>query len=155
MVLSDNAQLFLRKVTADDMEVILQWRNDIESRRNSFNDKTISLSEHRNWFLRKQADPGCYMYILMDREVRAGSIRVDLEDNIGEISFVIAPSMRGRGYGKAIIRLLEDTLPQGPAVLIGMVKDFNVASQKCFLSNGFSSFACGEASVFVKLLMQP
>ena len=143
----------LRKATIEDAQDILRWRNDPTTRENSFTKNKISLMSHMNWFGRKLADENCHIFILMDGEKKVGNIRVDVTDEVGEISYMIAPDARGKGYGKKIIALLEEELRQeetGVKTLTAFTLKENMASARCFEVNGFSCEDAGDSLCYSK-----
>ena len=95
------------------------------------------------------------MYILMNGNKKAGNIRIDIEGTTGEISYMIAPEARGKGYGKKILALLEKTLSETPAGerinrLSGSVLKGNKASCRCFLANGYTQSEEEDSYCFTK-----
>ena len=147
----------LRRATMDDALDVLSWRNDETTRMNSFTQDEISQDDHLKWFKKKLDDENCLMYILEDKNVKAGSIRVDITDEVGEISYMIAPGERGKGLGKAIIEQLEgiseiagnDSKCQ-IRCLVGFVNEANLASSKCFKSNGYTELIAGDIKCYIK-----
>ncbi len=131
---------YLRKVEPDDIDLLFQWTNDAETRRNSFDSHTISLSEHREWFGKMIKDPDRIQYIMMNGGTPVGQIRVDITGEDAEISYSIAPTERSKGFGGQIIKLLTEQIkedcPQIKTVR-GLVKPQNKASIACFEENGF------------------
>ena len=122
------------------MELLYQWANDEETRQNSFNSNTITHDEHVSWFERLMADPKRVQYILMREDTPIGQIRLELSEDVAEISYSIAPHERNKGYGQKIIELAIRTANEEyPYVtkLKGSVKPHNKASIKCFETNGF------------------
>ncbi len=143
----------LRKAVMDDAELILKWRNDEKTRENSFSSDVIALDDHIKWLSRKLEDPKCHMYMLEDDGEAVGNIRLDILDNddVGEISYMIAPDKRGQGYGKAILSLVEDKAREhGIKTLTGLVKDENVASKKCFEKAGYACASGGTIAAYIK-----
>ena len=140
----------LRSATMEDAELILGWRNDDSTRASSFSGDVIALKEHIKWLSEKLSDENCIFYIALDGAVPVGSIRLDLAGNIGEISYMIAPAERGKGYGREILRVLEENLPKGVDCLVGIVKMDNEASRRCFKYNGFSEFFAENTVCYVK-----
>lgn len=149
----------LRRATMDDALDVLDWRNDETTRKNSFNQEEISKESHLNWFKRKLEDNNCLMYILEDETGSLGSIRLDVTDRIGEISYMIAPHKRGKGLGKEIIRLI-DNVPEvrdsksvnSIQSLVGFVNEDNVASARCFEENGYTKLIAGDIRCYIKNL---
>ncbi|WP_029231888.1 GNAT family N-acetyltransferase [Butyrivibrio sp. VCB2006] len=140
----------LRRATMDDALDVLVWRNDETTRQNSFTQDLISQEDHLKWFKRKLEDENCIMYILEDG-TSVGSIRLDVTDNIGEISYMIAPDKRGKGYGKKILKLVEQTSEAGEIKsLVGFVNESNPASAKCFESNGYVKLIANNIYCYIK-----
>ncbi len=92
------------------------------------------------------------MFILMDGQDKVGNIRVDVTDDFGEISYMIAPEMRGRGYGTMAIGLVEKEMPDTVRSLMGLTLKTNTASGRCFEKNGYTSSDAGDALCYSKSL---
>ena len=58
----------LKLLTADDLELILPWRNAPAVRRAMYSHHEISLSEHQAWFARVQEDPSREWYLYHDAD---------------------------------------------------------------------------------------
>ncbi len=145
----------LRRATMDDAEVILKWRNDERTRAGSFTQDIISLDSHKKWMKSKLEDSNCYLFILAEGDELLGNVRLDLtgeNGEVGEISYVINPDHRGKGYGKEILRVLETAVPSCVRALAGFVKTDNVASQRCFEANGYVELSAGDVIGYIKLL---
>lgn len=144
--------LFLREADRNDAQIILEWRNDPFTRNNSFTKERIDFDTHLKWYMRKLADENCFMYILMDKTEKIGQIRIDKVNDIGEISYIIAPDKRGMGYGKKIIELSERIVSNNIKALTGLVENTNEASKKCFQSNHYSEFFGRDITCYIKIL---
>ena len=151
--------MFLRPATMDDALSVLEWRNDETTRNNSFTKAIISKEDHLNWFKRKIEDGNCLMFILEDDGRAVGNVRLDITDDIGEISYMIAPDERGKGLGKKALELLRDTKEVSSMVdsqklrsLVGFVNEGNIASAKCFEDNGYSRINAGDIRCYIKNL---
>jgi UDP-4-amino-4,6-dideoxy-N-acetyl-beta-L-altrosamine N-acetyltransferase len=71
----------LRDMVEEDLETVLEWRNQSWIRANMYTDHVISLDEHRAWFSRAKLDPaavylvcecngkpiGCVNFVHIDR----------------------------------------------------------------------------------------
>lgn len=142
----------LRPATEQDKELLFQWANDRMVRENSFSTQQITWEEHVKWFDAKMNDRNTKMFIAVGNGESIGQIRLDIEENMGIISYSIAFPYRGLGYGKVILELLEKCITQQikePFVLCGKVKEKNIASQKSFLRLGYKEV---EEGVFKKQL---
>lgn len=143
---------YLRKATIDDAKIILEWRNDPFTRENSFSKNLIDPETHIKWFNGKLSDENCFMFIMMDDTERVGQLRIDKVNDIGEISYMIAPNKRKMGYGKQIVKLVEEVINSNIKALVGLVENFNEASKKCFVTNNYSEFSAGDIVCYIKLL---
>ena len=147
--------LFLRRATTEDAKDILRWRNDPTTRENSFNKDEIDLESHMKWFVRKLGQDDCFMYMLMADDEKVGNIRIDVTNGIGEISYMIAPEHRGKGFGKKIIGMVEKELKEDAGdlqinELFGQTLKSNPASGKCFIANGYALVFEGEVCEYKK-----
>lgn len=143
---------YLREVTMEDAEMILEWRNDAVTRKNSFSEDEIDLETHKNWLGRRLEDEGCALYMLMDVGECVGHLRIDKIGEVGELSYMIAPDRRGQGYGKKMIELAQQMVTEDVKVLVGLVKEDNIASGKCFLANRYNEIRGGNVICYVKSL---
>lgn len=143
-------KIFLRRATMEDALDILRWRNDETSRANSFTKDVIDLDSHKKWLSKKLSQKDCHMFIMMDGQDKVGNIRVDVTGDAGEISYLIAPEKRGRGYGKKIIALIEKEMPDEVKTLMGLTLKTNDASGRCFLASGYTASDAEDALCYSK-----
>ena len=126
---------YLRQATSEDMNLLFQWANDETTRQNAFNTEKISLEEHKQWFNDKLTSDKTILYIYCIDNISIGQIRVDIDNNIGVISYSIDSAHRKQGHGSRILEILESTIKReipNVEILIGKVKNANTASQKLF-----------------------
>ena len=130
----------LRNVNEGDMDLLYQWANDIETRKNSFHTEMIEYKDHKKWFENLLSDPSKKQYIFMIDDKPLGQIRFIVDDKEAEIGYSIAPGERGNGYGKIMMELaikkFHDDYPNVEK-LIGRVRKDNKTSATCFLQSGF------------------
>jgi RimJ/RimL family protein N-acetyltransferase len=132
--------LTARRADAGDAELLRDWRNDPETRRRSFTKTTVSVAEHRAWLHTRLASDRAAIWIFSDGGVPIGQVRVDIDGDVAEVSIVVAPEQRGRGYGKAMLsealRLLRkefDACLRARALVL----DDHEASLRTFKACGF------------------
>ena len=130
----------LRKATAEDENLLLDWANDPIVRKFSFNQKPITKEQHHDWFRSKINDPDCLILIGMDSEnIPIGQVRIDSNDEIGIIDISIDSAARGFGFAEILlkksVKFWKSTGSNKP--LIGDVLSSNKASQKVFINSGF------------------
>ena len=143
----------LRPAKPEDAEIILKWRNDKTSRENSFNTMEIDLESHLKWYTAKLLSDSCLMYILEVESEPVAMVRGDLEKEICEISYMVSPEKRGKGYGRLVIELFEDELLISEAdidTLVAFTKDTNEPSKKCFIGNGYTELSAGDIKCYIK-----
>ena len=134
-------ELVLRPVTIEDADILLEWANDKETRAASFNHDAITMDTHLPWLKKKLSDENTFFYLACVDENPVGSIRLDKDDETGAfvISYSIGCKYRGQGLGNDILECIEEkakTIIPGNT-LVGEVLIGNLASQKCFINNGY------------------
>ena len=86
--------IFLRKATYEDVDLLFKWANDPAVRNNAFNQEKIDYQEHKKWFKNRLEDKNTLIYILTKNSKDIGQIRVDIDNGVGEIDFSVAKSER-------------------------------------------------------------
>lgn len=126
--------------TLEDMDLLYEWANDEQVRKNSFSTEKIPYENHVEWFKRLLEREDCKQYIYYVDDVAVGQVRVAMENDKAEIGYSICNTARGKGYAKKMLQLLREQLKKDvPEVktLVAKVKPENVASQKAFLGTGY------------------
>lgn len=133
--------LYLRKATREDMDLLFRWANDTAVRQNAFHTEQIPYENHVKWFEKMMADESVYQYILCKGESPVGQIRLNVEDGEAVIDYSISAEHRGKGYGVEMLRLLQKQVKENkiPSVIkmVGQVKYENHASARAFEKSGF------------------
>src|SRR5262245_39667124 len=97
-------EIHFRKATLNDADLLLRWRNDEESSKNSRKPELISRNQHLRWLKRTLADPDRILLIGERSNMPLGTIRFDrLKPESWEMSWTVAPEFRGRGIGKSLV----------------------------------------------------
>jgi RimJ/RimL family protein N-acetyltransferase len=148
--------LILRKATLDDVGITFKWANDPEIRKFSFTQNEIKKNEHAEWFSNKINSSDCHYFILENCLcMPLGSVRLDVNEGVAVISYLIDSSYFGRGLGTQILHLIEQKIKieKLPIFkLVGHVKNENLASVKIFKNLGYNFIAEGEDLKFFKEL---
>lgn len=138
----------LRQVTREDAEILFAWTNEEETRKNSFSEEPVLWENHIQWLEKKLADKNCLFFILTDGDKELGTIRLDIVDACGQISYSIDKNERGQGLGSRLLSLVEQKARQEKLTLLqGSVKPENKASVKCFMENGYKVKAADEKEI--------
>lgn len=132
------AGLSFRRADLDDLELLLEWRNDPDTVKNSFGRKKISGLEHLQWMYRALTGNYCDIYIAVDDCVPVGTVRLDAmhPETDKLVSITVAPIARGKGYGSRILSFVSAAEPDRE--LVALVKNSNKASISIFTKAGFA-----------------
>lgn len=118
----------LRPATDDDSYFFLHLRNDRATVLNSHR-PAVSLKEHAEWW----ATTDDIRLVAWVEDQRVGTLRISCDD---EVSIVVAPEHRGKGYATEILKRIGEVA--GRPRLIAEVLPSNRASQRAFLSAGWT-----------------
>jgi UDP-2,4-diacetamido-2,4,6-trideoxy-beta-L-altropyranose hydrolase len=152
------ANVRLRRVQAEDCELLFAWANDPEVRTSSFSSEAIPWERHQEWFSKKMADPNVLLYVVMGpNDGPIGQVRYDIDGSRALVSISLGAGFRGKGYGgKCLSLAVEELFRNTSATLIdAYVKPTNSSSLRMFLNAGFqrqqeTSFA-GQPAVHLIL----
>lgn len=147
-------ELYLRAAVKEDMELLYEWANDLEVRRNAFHTEQIAYETHKTWFENVLRDSNILQYILvsensegMNKNLCAieeiGQIRLSLDEEKALISYSIAKNMRGKGYGSQMVSMAEKKIKETNKdikVFVAQVKYENIASAKVFQKCGYKEY---------------
>lgn len=150
--------LILRKAAADDSRDLWLWRNDEQTRRYSRTTDVVAWPRHDAWYREKLKDCGSQILVALDGGVRIGMIRFDqIDKDRFRANIAIAPAVRGRGLGRAILRLGCDWHIQEywDATIVAEVRIENIASQRIFEANGFHRNLDQQQSEFQMYVKAP
>lgn len=130
----------LRKVTENDIRLLFDWANDLDTRMNAKNSDPIKWEDHVKWFEDRISSDSSFMYILEETNQDIGLVRFDKEKKDFIITYYIIKDYRGKGLGKIILEegfknLLK--VVENPD-LLAYVKKGNIASEKIFEKLNFT-----------------
>ena len=91
--------MILRPATWEDRFLLLEWRNEEETRRSSLSQEPVSLEQHERWLQATLSGSQRRLYVAEEEGVPVGTVRIDG----GELSWTVAPTARGRGVGKRLV----------------------------------------------------
>ena len=134
--------LKIRLAERRDIMTIWRWRNDPLTRRNSVNQKPVTLLKHREWFSRLFDSNNTTLFIGIDKfsDKEIGMVRFDKSDkNLAEASINLNPFFRGNGLGGNLLNLgvYSYTTSNPHTKLFAKIKRNNKKSVKTFLKAGF------------------
>ena len=141
----------LRRAVRSDSLMLLAWRNDPLSRKNSINTDKITVEQHNRWMDRVFSYPELTeIYIGEHENIPVGVIRFDYAtDPIGDeqifVGIIVAPEMRGHGYGRLLLE--AGCLLKRNHQLYATIKVGNAPSIKLFTAMGFAEVWEGEQTL--------
>ena len=138
--------LFLRKVITTDEKLLLNWANDSETRKWSFNSNTIAPFEHKKRFKKKLNSPNVLMLILEQGNRPAGLVRLEKEDDEIVLNYMIAPEERGQGLASKMLEMAMDIKEDywGNIKVLAYTLPENITSKKSLNKAGFSLMNSAE-----------
>jgi UDP-4-amino-4,6-dideoxy-N-acetyl-beta-L-altrosamine N-acetyltransferase len=98
----------LRLLGAEDLEIVLAWRNSERIRANMYTDHLITLAEHRAWFERSKKQTTS-VYLIFEVQNRS----------VGLVYFTGIDMKNGRSYWG--FYLGEENLPHGCGTALGVI----------------------------------
>lgn len=129
-------ELNLREATLEDARLLLDWRNEPLSRKNSIQTEEIQLSGHLEWLQRTLKDRRVKIFIVMLAGNAVGDLRFEYSQGCVEFSWSVDHRYRGRGLGTRILEKAIETA--GPGIEKKCrIKSDNIPSIKNALSAGF------------------
>lgn len=132
----------LRDAKDTDMEMLYDWANDLECRKNAFCSNEIHFEDHKRWFAEKMASENTKIYIAYMGDEAIGQIRLDYCSEGAVIDYSVKRELRGNGLGAELLGVLETRVKEKRKLkLIGKVKYENIPSQKSFEKQGYQKHA--------------
>lgn len=145
--MADN--LTIRAARRDDARLLWEWRNAPEVRAVSLDSEPIPFEQHRQWFERSLTNPDRDIIIAEMGSTPAAMIRFDHDNDVANISIILASEIRGKGMAKQILSsAIEDMRPR-PQTLCALIKPENSPSLALFRSVGFEVLQDGDPLVLV------
>lgn len=110
--IDNNVGVYLRLMTYDDTDLIVQWRNSDSVRKNFIYQALFTRESHENW-IRKKVETGDVVQMIIcetgtDKPIGSVYVRdIDHTHHKAEYGIFIGEgSARGKGYGTATAKLM-------------------------------------------------
>ncbi|MCP5161966.1 MAG: GNAT family N-acetyltransferase [Hahellaceae bacterium] len=97
--------LLLRPAAMADAKRLLDWRNDPHTREASFQSDVIRFDDHCGWLERVLANDSYQLWIAELDGQPVGHVRACTSDVETTLSWMVAPSARGKGVGKQMVKM--------------------------------------------------
>ncbi len=140
--------LTLNEAKPEQAELVYEWANDEETRKQSFTTEPIPWETHERWYKDSLTGEKRKLFVAYYGAVPVGLFRIDFNgDGEAEISYSVAKKYRRRGYGAEIIRagekMVKDTYAE-IKTLVAKVKPENEASRRIFAGLGYAECVARE-----------
>lgn len=132
-----NNFLTLRPLQMADSDVILEWANDTNTRKNSFDQNQISKEDHEIWIKKKLSDKNCLYYVCEYNHQSAAFIRLDVLPDGYMIGINVNPAFRGKKISVSALKMSLKTIEKNIPVY-AYIKPENLASILAFSNAGFT-----------------
>lgn len=132
---------YLRRAEEKDVDLLFAWVNDPVTRKSAFDSHLISYDEHVNWFHKIVGSEKIHQFIYEREGKPVGQVRIEINGDVAELDYSIAPDSRGMGFGRELISLVKKYIGanyEEVKEIIALVKTENIGSQKMLLDNAFS-----------------
>jgi RimJ/RimL family protein N-acetyltransferase len=93
--------------------LLLDWRNDPETRANSRRHEAVPWDIHLAWLAAVLGDPTRELLIAECDGMAVGTVRFDHDRDGTMLSWTIAPARRGQGLGRTMVRHAIERVPAG------------------------------------------
>jgi RimJ/RimL family protein N-acetyltransferase len=123
-----DSTIILRPATVSDADLLLEWRNDPETRNASHNTGEVLRNDHISWLTKTLNDRSRQLFVAEENGVPVGTVRADSFDEACELSWMVAPNARGRGVAKRMVALLACQL--SASIIRAKVRAGNTASAR-------------------------
>ncbi|MFL6125669.1 N-acetyltransferase family protein [Actinophytocola sp.] len=125
----------MRSANGSDAALLLEWRNDLETRARSRSTDPVTPAEHEAWLARVLDDPDRRLLIAYRGREPVGTVRFDRDGPQWEVSITVAPQARGRKLAVPILLAAERAI--GSAGFRACVHRDNGASLALFGRAGY------------------
>ncbi len=164
---SETDRIYIRRITGDDTDLIVDWRNREDVREHFFFREPFTRQMHEKW-LREKIDTGLVEQFIVcmqedDRPIGSSYLRdIDRDEESAEYGIFIGEAdARGRGLGAEILKATMDYAlnDMGLKLVRSRAISTNEASIKIFKNYGFTvndtvrGVTCSDGNMVDMVLM--
>jgi RimJ/RimL family protein N-acetyltransferase len=122
-----NEKITLRPATMKDADMLLDWRNDTQTRKASHSTSEVVKEEHVAWLSKTLVNANRKLLVAEENGASVGTVRADFSEGLWELSWTVAPNSRGQGVAKRMVALLANEITEP---IRAEVKIENIASAR-------------------------
>ncbi|WP_020499378.1 GNAT family N-acetyltransferase [Sciscionella marina] len=144
----------IRPARAEDAALLLELRNDPDTRRSSVHTGVVTEQEHRAWLQQSLTRTDRMLLIAEQDGAPIGTVRFDLEEpETWELSITLAPDRRGHGRAGPVLQAAQDYLTEQRRVrsIRARVRTGNTASLALFARAGYRRYRAEDGFVLLEL----
>jgi len=130
------ASVYLRPAGIADCERVYQWNFAADVRQQSRTRLVPPYEEHVAWFASRLRDAWSPIWIIEDKFVPVGVVRIEPVGGVGRISIALAADARGRHLGRQAI---DSACAIWRRDVVAEIATDNQASRRCFEAAGFTA----------------
>ena len=101
-----------RAATMDDADMLLEWRNELDTRMASHSTIEILREDHIFWLAKILDNSNKKLLIAEKNGDPVGTVRADYEEGVWELSWTVNPNFRGRGIAKQMVSLFASKIAE-------------------------------------------
>lgn len=138
-------RLCLDNITAEDAEFIVRLRSNPNVYKFFINPKEITISEHLDWYNNSYKYDNSRIDLIArrtDNKARIGVFGLKhLDNNIVEISYILDPVEKGKGYSKEAVSGMIKWIQESKldcSSIIATIHHANIASLNFIMNLGFA-----------------
>lgn len=143
----------------EDAKLIMEWRNDDDTRKNSFNQEVKEWDKFKNEFYNNYFNNIPLFAVMNNQKIAFISFLYTDNNDTLKIGINLDPNYRGKGLSTDIIKLSINYIKQQyPDIksIIADIKEFNIPSIKTFTNADFKfdhSFIQNDTKIMVYLYL--
>lgn len=101
----------IRPAEFSDWKLLLDWRNDPQTRQNSISSAEILEENHKQW-LQLTLESSLRKIFIYELDAPVGTLRLDIIDkDTNVLSWTVAPDARGKGIGSDMLKKFVEQYP--------------------------------------------
>ncbi|MGA7876614.1 MAG: GNAT family N-acetyltransferase [Desulfoferrobacter sp.] len=122
-----NESITLRPATIQDADLLLEWRNDPETRKASHNTAEVQRDEHVSWLSRTLNNPNRRLLVAEEDGAPVGTARADFSEGVWGAILDGTPKRERARVAKQMVALLAHQISEP---IRAEVKAGNIASAR-------------------------
>lgn len=149
---ASTAGVVARTASANDAQMLFEWRNDPDTRRMSRSTAPLDWDEHSTWLASVLSNPSRELLVIEQDGHPIGTVRWDHREDLDwEVSISLAPSVRGRGLSAAVLAAGEAAhTSTATRRLVATIHDTNEPSRRLFARAGYMPFKPADVNGFAE-----